>query len=192
VTRHPLLCIATGVAVFAISGCDQPTQSRAKNIDASTTAQESAGRVACQDPETGKLIQPGPDVDCDLPEQAKPLKEPVVRELEGGGQALDTNGNFRQNQTEPAPANRVAIIDRETGKLMTQRPSDPLAAAQYDRSVARLNALAKRQSNAALDEPLEVEELANGVLKLNLRGRFLTPLVATKTDDGQIQVQHQD
>ena len=126
-----------------------------------------------------------------MPEQAEALEEPEVKELEGGGKSVDVKGRFDKNQVAPATANRIAVIDRKTGELITKRPSDPNAAIRYDRSIARIKAMIKRQSKRHPAETLYPEVMASGGVKVHLQGRFQVPLVATISEDGQTHLRHQ-
>ncbi len=190
-TRNRFSHVVIGVAVLAISACDRPVQSGAEAVSDSTSKQGSAAeKVACIDPKTGELTQPGPGIDCSVPEQAKVYEEPVIKDLEGGGQLIDPKGRFDQKQEQPATANRVVVIDRQTGEVLNQRPSDPNAAIRYDRSIERLNALMERQSRRHPAEVLYAEPLANGGFLIDPQGRFQIPLVATKSADGQFHVGH--
>jgi len=189
--RHNFIHMVTGVAVLALSACDRPAQSGAETVDDSASTQGSQSQIACQDPTTGELVQPGPDVECSVPEQAKSLEEPVVKDLEGGGKSVELKGRFDKNQVKPATPNRIAVIDRQTGELITERPSDPNAAIRYDRSIARIKTMMNRQSKIQPAEILYPEVSADGGVMVHLQGRFQVPLVANLSEDGQVQIQHQ-
>ncbi|MGI9493238.1 MAG: hypothetical protein ACR2QF_12630 [Geminicoccaceae bacterium] len=191
--RKSLIHIVVGLVVLAFSACDRSAESGGDSISSDNSEHGSAGRLACVDPETGKLIEPGPDDDCIVPEQAESDEEPepVVKDLEGGGKVIDPKGTTNQNQTSSGSANRMVVIDRKTGKLLTQRPSDPKAAIRYDRSVARATAILKRQLKDTPAEIVYPEVMANGGMKIDPKGRFLVPLIAKRSEDGQIEIRHQ-
>ena len=179
--------IMAGVVALTTAACDRPLE----NGDQAAGDGTSSVRVACVDPATGELIQPGPDVDCSLPAETKTGEEPEVRDLEGGGKIVDLKGQFDQNQAKPASPNRFVVIDRETGDLLTERPTDAKAAARYDRSVARAQILMKREAGKEAATILYSEALAAGGVMVDLQGHFQVPLVATQSADGQVRVQHQ-
>jgi hypothetical protein len=166
-------------------------QSGEEAVSESTSTKGTSDQIACQDPVTGELIQPGPGVECSVPEQAEVLEEPVVKDLEGGGKSVNVKGRFDKNQVTPATPNRIAVIDRKTGELITKRPSDPNAAVRYDRSIARIKAMMNRQSRRHPAETLYPEVLTSGGVKVHLQGRFQVPLVATISEDGQTHLGHQ-
>ena len=189
--RKNLIPVVTGVAALAISACDRPVEGAGETVGNIAPAESAASQIACQDPETGELIQPGPGVDCRVPEEAKALEEPVVKELEGGGTSVELKGRFDKNQEAPTSSNRMAVIDPKTGELVTSRPSDPQAAIRYDRSVARAKAILERQSKTTSLEPVYREALPNGGVRVHLQGRFQVPLVAELSEDGQVHLRHQ-
>lgn len=183
--------LAAGVSVLALGACEPSALDQTE-----VSEKASPARTACIDPATGKLIPPGPDVKCSVPAQATTDEEPIVRDLEGGGKAIDLKGQGHKNQVEPASQNRMAVVDRKTGELLTSRPGDALAAARYDRSVARARSIMKRQQAARSDtlsvnQILVPEALPSGGIKIDLQGRFQVPLVAKLSKDGQVHLRHQ-
>lgn len=180
-----------GVSLLALSACDRSLSGGSETAENSTSSEASPSQIACVDPATGKLIQPGPGVECSVPKQDKVQVEPVVRDLEGGGKIIDPKGKFDQNKTGQTTADRLAVLDRKTGKLITQRPSDAKAAARYDRSVARARIIMRRQAKLQSTEVLYPEVLADGGIIVDLQGRFQVPLVAELSEDGQVRIQHQ-
>lgn len=189
--RNNLLSLIIGVSVLAISACEQSVSRGGETAKNDTSSGAQPSQVACLDPKTGKLVQPGPDVECSVPEQDKVEEDLVVKELEGGGKIVDPKGKFDQNKTGQTTANRLAVLDRKTGKLITQRPDDAKAAARYDRSVARAKIIMKRQSKLQSTQALYPEVLANGGIIVDLQGQFQVPLVAKLSKDGQVRIRHQ-
>lgn len=185
--------LVVGASLIVLAACDGSAWTRGEAGEAG----QASGRVACVDPETGELVRPGPDVaspdvECRVPAEDKVRQEPVVRDLEDGGKAIDLNGRFDKKQVQPTSPKRLAVIDPETGELVTQRPSDAKAAARYDRSISRAQALAaKRSGRSQEDRELAPEVMANGGIKIDLKGRFQRPLLATLSKDGQLHLRHQ-
>lgn len=189
--RSNLISIIIGVSVLAISACEQSVSRGGETAKNDTSSGSQPSQIACLDPKTGKLAQPGPDIECSVPKQGEAQEDLVVRELEGGGQIIDPKGKFDKNKTGQTTANRVAVVDRKTGKLITQRPNDAKAAARYDRSVARARIIMKRQSKLRSTQVLYPEVLANGGIIVDLQGHFQVPLVAKLSEDGQVRTRHQ-
>lgn len=189
--RNNLMNIVVGVCVLAISACDRSEQGGDKTAPTDTSSDTSSGQVACLDPATGELIEPGPGVECRVPEQEKVQEEPVVKDLEGGGKLIDPKGTLDKNEAGQTSANRMAVLDRKTGELITERPDDPKAAARYDRSVARAMLIMKRQSKRGQPEAWSMTDLSDGGILIDPKGRFEVPLVAKLSKDGQVRIQHQ-
>lgn len=188
--RNNLINIVVGVCILAISACDRSESDGDKTARTGASSDASSGQVACLDPATGKLIEPGPGVECRVPEEDKVQEEPVIKDLEGGGKLIDPKGRFDKNQAGQTPANRMAVLDRKTGKLITQRPEDPKAAARYDRSIARATLIMKRQSKHRQPAVWFVEDLPDGGIIIDPQGRFEVPLVVKLSKDGQVRIQH--
>jgi len=114
-----------GVSVLALTACDRTPWDQGDVSEINTSSDASSEQIACIDPATGELLKPGPDVDCRIPTQAKAKKgDPVVRDLEGGGKAIDLRDKVNQNKINPASQGMMAAINPETGELTTPSPGE--------------------------------------------------------------------
>ena len=184
--------LTAGVSAFVLVACDTSTWNQEETSDIGTSSEVSANKTACVDPATGELLEPGADAECSVPAPTASAEKPVVRDLEGGGKAIDLSGKLKNNEIKPAGGNRVAVIDPRTGELLTERPDDDRAAASYDRIFQRAQILISRQANtSAVKATLSPEVMASGGMKIDFKGRFQVPLVAKLSEDGKVELQHQ-
>ena len=171
-----------------LASCDRSSLTGEEVADEVTSSDASPTRTVCIDPESGAIALPGSGVDCSIPAEAKTAEEPVVKDLEGGGKIIDLKGKFDQNEVVPAGQGRMAVIDPETGELISQRPRDAKAAARHERSLAR--ARARAGGGTPSREAPTPEALPDGGFTVDLDGRFQVPLVATLAKDGQVRIRH--
>ena len=122
--------------------------------------------------------------------------------LPDGSAKIDLEGRFRQQgrvppaaNTPPAPprGGRVAIIDPQTGQLLTAeaaallRRLEPRAAPLQAFEVQLRERLGASQDVGGLEE----QRLQAGAVKIDLEGRFRSPLVARIGPDSHVAVRHE-
>jgi hypothetical protein len=113
-----------------------------------------------------------------------------------GSTKMDLNGRFQQNQAPVAPpqhsGGRIALIDPQTGELMTgEAPARLGEREDLQRMFEEFNARLEEVVTADQDvSGLEEERLATGGVKLDLQGRFRSPLVATVDPEGTVAMRH--
>jgi hypothetical protein len=166
----------------------------------------AAAQKACVDPATGRLVSPEGRPDCrTLPGDTQAGSEPVPagQSAEGlaeeglpqGGAKVDLKGRFQQDKAAapPTPGGRVAILDPRTGALTTgeaaalmRRREDLRPAMQeFERQLQDL--VAQSQNVSGLEE----QQLQSGAVKVDLEGRFQSPLVARVAPAGEVTVRHE-
>ena len=180
--------------------------------EAAVQLRVAEGQKACIDPATGQLVTPDRSPECAaaLAAANEAATEPLRAQgggagsreeqpLEGGGSKVDLDGQLRQNHAmpdagaAPAPSGLIAIIDPATGRpvsgaaaeaLLRQSPVAREAMQEFANQVGEM-------ATADVDATgLQEQEIETGGVKVDLEGRFRSPLAARVGADGTITVEH--
>lgn len=189
--------LVTGSATAVLAGgSEQP---------AAGSAAATAARKACIDPATGKLVSPDERPECRVTGNGASSAEGSVRQsgegleqeaMPDGSTKMDLDGRFQQNRAPAAPpqqsGGRIALIDPQTGELMTGEAPARLGEREdlqqmFEEFDARLEEVVRAAQDVS---GLEEERLASGAVKLDLEGRFRSPLVATVDHEGAVAMRH--
>jgi hypothetical protein len=130
-------------------------------------------------------------------ESGEGLKE---ERLPDGSSKVDLQGRFeQQSQTPPvAPASpggrQIAIIDPQTGRLVSEEPATLMREREALRATLEGFEAQLREVQAASQDTsgLQEEQLATGAVKIDLMGKFQSPLVARIGQDGSVVVDHEN
>jgi len=181
--------------------------------DASSVGAEgepvAATRKACVDPATGQLVSPAERPECaseleeDRPGEAEAVEDTAEGELEAvplerGGEKVDLKGRFRQERSKAPQAGnfanggRIAIIDPQTGQVVSGAGAALLEEIPTtQRSLRQFKTEMREMLTVGPDAPpLQAIETERGGVKVDLQGRFRTPIVARIGKDGSIAVAH--
>lgn len=175
-----------------------------------TLPTNAAEQKACIDPETGKLVsaEESPECKAIIEDALKRAGEkgPIDESAEGleeeplpdGGTKIDLKGRFKKLGTTPpqslAPgtSGRIAVVDPETGQLVTgeaaarvrERVGLRVVIETFDANLRAMMVTAQDVTG------LQEQRLATGVIKVDLKGRFRIPLTTIVTPDGTIAIGH--
>jgi hypothetical protein len=204
-TARALRRVVLLAAAFAWSGVCFVYETMAE--DATGTAEMTAQK-ACIDPATGRVVPPEQSPGCKealqrsqeesagtVNQSAEGLKE---EPLPHGGSKMDLKGRFQQEgvtgPSSPAPqgGGQVAIIDPQTGSLMTGEAATLMrrqgelrpGGDEFERQLRTL--LMQSEDVSGLQE----QQLEGGAVLLDLGGRFQIPLVARIGPDGNVVIKH--
>jgi hypothetical protein len=209
--RLPCSVAMAGILLCSHSAIAGSASGYTPGMSAGMTAQK-----ACVDPMTGRLVSPEERPECktmlDEREGEAKTESGAAKELEQSGEGLeeerlpdgsariDLQGRFKQKSLTPpaAPAPQgggwIAIIDPQTGRLMSGdtatliREREALRAPLEDFEAQLEERLAASQDVSGLTE----ERLATGAVKIDLQGRFRSPLVARTGADGAVVIRHEN
>lgn len=185
--------LATAIATVAMAGGSAEAERSAS----------ASGQKACIDPATGKLVSPEERPECRVaPDEAaapddgeRQTSEGLEEEAMDDGSKVDLEGRFQQNRATTPPTRdggRIAIIDPRTGELVTgEAPARLREREDLERLFQEFDAsLEEAVSEAQSVEGLEEQRLTTGAVKVDLEGRFRSPLVATVSPDGGVVLRH--
>ncbi len=175
-----------------------------------TLPTKAVEQKACINPETGKLVSPEESPECKaiiedalkragekgpIEESAEDLKE---EPLPDGGTKIDLKGRFKKHGTTPpqslAPgtSGRIAVVDPETGRLVTGEAAARVQERVGLRAVVEMFGANLRAMMATAGDVtgLQEQRLTTGAVKVDLKGRFRIPLTAIVTPDRTIAIGH--
>lgn len=190
-----ILCCATAVLLLGAAP--------ALLASGSTKAADGAARKACIDPDTGELVDPATRAECTEalePEAGGSADADADLEsvpLDQGGEKVDLKGRFRQQggaASGPSRGSaRIAIINPATGRLAVGAEvqllqQTPAARAGVEAVLDEIQRQAEEQARAP---QLQAAELERGGEKVDLQGRFRSPMMAIVTEDGALVVSHE-